>query len=100
MKKLIGIGFFALLLGISSTVHAQSTTKKVENGVKKGAKKVGNETAEVASKGKAHVVDKVYKDKVGPEGQTIYINNRSHYYWIDEKGHRHSITKAELRDKQ
>lgn len=100
MKKLIGIGAFALLLGTSSTVSAQSTTKKVENDVKKEAKKAGNKTAEVASKGKVHVTDQVYKDKVGPDGQTIYINNKSDYYWIDDKGHRHSITKAELKDKQ
>ena len=68
--------------------------------MKKGAKKVGHKTAEVASKGKATVTDQVHKDKVGPAGQTIYIDNHSRYYWVDKKGHRNYVTEAELKDKQ
>jgi len=94
MKKLIGISVFALCLGIFSTVNAQ-----VKEDVEKTAKKVGNKTAEVASKGKARVTDKVYKDKQGPDGQTIYIDKHSRYYWIDKKGHRHYVLTADLRDK-
>ena len=94
MKKLIGISVFALCLGIFSTTNAQ-----VKEDVKKTAKKVGNKTAEVASKGKARVTDQVYKDKQGPNGQTIYIDNHSRYYWIDKKGHRHYVVEADLRDK-
>ena len=26
-------------------------------------------------------------------------NNQSKYYWVDKKGHRHFVTKAELKDK-
>jgi hypothetical protein len=98
MKKLIAFSFVVFALGFTSA-NAQSTTKKVEHDVKKGAKKAGNETAEVASKGAHHVVDKVYKGKEGPDGQTIYIDNRSRYFWIDEKGHKQYVTKEQLRDK-
>ncbi|HEV7620767.1 MAG TPA: hypothetical protein VGO09_03490 [Flavisolibacter sp.] len=98
MKKLIGFSIFSLLISISS-VHAQSTTEKAGNDVKKGAKKAGNKTAEIASKGAAHIKDKVYKDKVGPDGQTIYINKHDKFYWIDSKGHKKYVTKAELKDK-
>ena len=94
MKKLIGISVFILSLGILSTVNAQ-----VKEDVEKTAKKVGNKTAEVASKGKARVTDKVYKDKQGPDGQTIYIDKHSRYYWIDKKGHRRYVVAADLRDK-
>lgn len=98
MKKLIGIFAFILLMGLSHSVNAQ-VVKKTTHEVAKGAKKVGNKTAEVASKGKSRVTDKVYKGKVGPQGQTIYIDDHSRYYWVDKKGHRNYITEAELKEK-
>jgi hypothetical protein len=98
MKKLIGLFVFVLLMGVSHSVNAQ-VVKKTTQEVKKGAKKTGNKTAEIASKGKARVTDKVYKDKVGPNGQTIYIDDHSRYYWIDKKGHRNFVTEAELKIK-
>ena len=95
MKKVIGI--FALFLGLSSIGHAQ---EKVKEEIKKDAKKVGNKTAEIASKGKAKVTDETHKDKVGPNGQTIYIDNHAKYYWVDKKGHRHYVTEDQLKDKK
>ena len=104
MKKIIAIASCMLFLGIIS-VNAQDdgkvkkVSKKVAHGVKTGAKKVGNKTAEVASKGAAKVKDKTYKDKVGPDGQTIYIDDHSRYYWIDKKGHRNYVKETDLRVK-
>ena len=110
MKKILGVGLFALLVGFFGNVKAQDTTsvvKKVVKGVDKtgkaigkGARAVGTKTSEIASKGKAAVVDKVYKDKVGPAGQTIYIDKNAKYYWINKKGHRHFVAKAQLKDKE
>lgn len=99
MKKLFGISILTLLIGITS-VNAQDTTKKVTTTVKEGATKVGNKTAELASKGKNAITDKIYKDKEGPNGETIYINKHSKYYWIDKKGHKVPISKNKLRSKQ
>ena len=99
MKKLIGIFAFVFLMGLSYSVNAQ-VVKKTTHSVKKGAKAVGNKTAEVASKGKAVVTDKVYKDKVGPQGQTIYIDDHSKFYWIDKKGHRNYVIEVELKQKK
>lgn len=99
MKKLLGIVAFLFCLGLCNSVSAQAV-KKTTHAVEKGAKKVGNETAEVASKGKATVTDKVSKDKVGPKGQKIYIDDHSRYYWIDEKGHRNYVTEAELKPRK
>ena len=99
MKKFIGISILVLLAGFSQ-VNAQSTASKVEKDVKDGAVKAGNKTAEIASKGKSSVTDQVYKDKVGPNGETIYIDKHSKYYWIDKKGHKVPISKNELRSKQ
>jgi hypothetical protein len=100
MKKLIGIFSFIFFLSFAITANAQeSKVKQAGHEVKKGAVKVGNKTAQLASSGKARVTDKVYKGKAGPGGQTIYIDDHSKYYWIDKKGHRQYVTEAELRNK-
>jgi gas vesicle protein len=110
MKKVIGITALALALGFSYSANAQAVknatkdvkeaAKEAGHDVKKGAKKAGNKTAELASKGAHHITDQVYKDKVGPNGQTIYIDNKSQYYWIDDKGHKQYVTEAELKPKE
>ncbi|MEO5889376.1 MAG: hypothetical protein ABIQ31_03945 [Ferruginibacter sp.] len=113
MKKRLWVYLVAASIGLFSAVnlHAQdkdtttvgqdlkSAAKKTGRAVKKGAKKVGNKSAELASKGSSAVVDKVYDGKVGPDGQKIYINNKSKYYWVDKQGHRHYVTEAQLKDK-
>ncbi len=95
MKKIFSIGLVTLFLGFSSAAIAQDDTSKV----RKAAKKTANKTAEVASKSKAKITDQKHKDKVGPNGETIYIDNHSKYYWVDKKGHRHYVTEAELKPK-
>ena len=97
MKKLVGISIVVMLAGFSSA-NAQSTVKKAENTVSKDAQKVGNKTAEISSKGKSKTIDKTYKDKEGPNGETIYIDKHSKYYWVDKKGHKVYLTKEELKD--
>lgn len=102
MKKITGIVAVLFMLSLPVAMHAQDTTstvKKAGKAVKKGAKKVGNKTAEVASKSKAAITDAKHKDKVGPNGETIYIDNHSKYYWVDDKGRRHYVTEAQLKDK-
>jgi hypothetical protein len=99
MKKLIGIFLVVAGIGLATDVQAQSTVKKAGQKIEKGAKKAGNKTAEVASKGKAKVTNTVYKDKVGPNGETIYIDSDNQYYWIDKKGHKHYVQSEQLKDK-
>jgi hypothetical protein len=48
---------------------------------------------------KADIKDKIYKDKRGPNNELIYIDKNSKYYYINNKGKKVSITKAEMRDK-
>ena len=88
MKK-SGIVIF-VMLGLAFTSQAQ---------VDSAAKKVEHKTAEVASKGKSAIVDEVYKDKVGPAGQTIYIDHHSKYYFVDKRGKKVYVSKASLKDK-
>ena len=89
MKKL-SILLFVMLAFVFAT-QAQVDTV---------AKQVGNKTAELASKGKSSVVDEVYKNKIGPEGQTpIYIDHSSKYYYVDKKGKKVYVPKSSLKDK-
>lgn len=99
------------LLGCATTSFAQSTTDKAAHGVKKGAtkawegtkkgaKKAGNETAQQASKAKARVTDKKSTQWVGPQGQTIFIDNSNRYYWVNGNGKRIYVSQSALRARQ
>jgi hypothetical protein len=110
MKKIFSIAVIALL-GLSAPAFAQSKTdkaaqgvkkgaKKAWHGTKKGAKKVGDETAELATTGKAKVTDKKSEEWVGPEGQTIYVDDGNKYYWINGKGKRIFVSQSALKAKQ
>ena len=98
MKKIIGLAIVAFL-GTGTVAQAQSRAKKATQEVKQGAKKAGNKTAEVASKGKSKVVDQQLKGKTGPNNETIYIDNRGQYYWVDKKGKKHYIAESSLKTK-
>jgi hypothetical protein len=102
MKKIFSIAVIALL-GLSAPAFAQEKlekgAKKTWKGTKKGAKKVGHNTAEVASTGKAKVTDKKSDTWVGPEGQSIYVDNNNKYYWINGKGKRIYVSEAALKAK-
>ena len=114
MKKIFGITIVIAFLSISVPCYAQDTTekkgvvskagsgikkgaKKGWKGTKKGAKAAGNETAETATKAKAKVTDKKSNNWVGPNGQTIYIDDGNKYYWINEKGSRMFVNKKQLK---
>lgn len=104
MKKIIAV--FVISTVLLSTAEAQ-VGKKVERGaektghaIKKGGKAVGHKTAEVASKGKAKVVDKTYEGKWGPKGEVIYIDKYNRYYWIDNKGKKHYLPASALRSRR
>jgi hypothetical protein len=107
MKKIFVIVMIAFL-GLSAPSFAQSKVDKAAHGVKKGstkawhatkkgAKKVGNETAELATTGKAKITDKKSSQWVGPQGQTIYVDDGSKYYWINGNGKRIYVSQAALR---
>lgn len=79
---------------------AEKTGDDVEN----TADKTGNEIAETAAEVAADIDDKKVKNKVGPEGQTIFVNDEGEekdpkYYYINEEGRKVSITPAQMKDK-
>ena len=109
MKNPIGIITCAFFLVTSAGAFAQEKTtagqdikqagKSTGKAVEKAATAVGQKTAEVASKGAAKVTAKTYQDKVGPDGQTIYIDSHSKYYFVNKKGEHIYVAKAQLKDK-
>jgi hypothetical protein len=118
MKKLF-VGLFLLMFSAANAQDTATTVgqeikedaKAAGHGIKKGvkatgravgrgAKAAGRKTAEIASKGHSEIADKTFDGKVGPNGETVYINNKSKYYWVDKKGHRHYVEETELKDKQ
>lgn len=108
MKKIFGAVMFAASLFALSTAHAQTakdstlghkiskTAKKVGNATATTAKKVGHKTSELAAKGDAAVIDKKIDGKVAPNGESVYINNKAQYYYVNKKGHRVYLKKSEL----
>jgi hypothetical protein len=109
MKKITSL-LIASALVFCTAATAQDDTlsagKQFKKGMKttgkaigKGAKSVGHKTAEITKKGISEVKDKTYSDKTGPDGQTIYIDKHSKYYYIDKKGGKRYVTEAQLKDK-
>lgn len=107
MKKIFGLALIALL-GLSAPSLAQSTVDKAAHGVKKGANKawqgtkkgaktVGHKTAEVTKKGVARVTDKKSDQWVGPDGQTIYIDDLGKYYWVNGNGKKIYVSESALK---
>jgi len=83
---------------LSLTAVAQEKTPS-DGKVGKTVNKAGNKAAHVAVKTTSAIVDKKYAGKTGPDGQTIYINNKSEYYYVNGKGKKVYVTAAELKDK-
>jgi hypothetical protein len=115
MKKMFGMALI-VLLGLSAPAFAQDSkvergTKKAWKGTKKGASKAwqgtkkgaktaGNKTAEVTSKGAARVHDRKSEEWIGPQGQTIYVDDGSKYYWINGSGKRIYVSESALRARE
>lgn len=95
MKKILSIALCLMTIAAGTTMAQE----KAVQDVKQTGKKVGNKTAEIASKGASKIVDKTYQDKVGPNGQTIFIDKHSKYYYVDEKGKHIYVTEKEMKAK-
>ena len=93
----------AVAVGITAPAFSQQKKDTIkidpDRKIKKAAKAVGNKTAETAVKGTAKITDKTYADKVGPAGQTIYIDKHSKYYYVNSKGGKVYIKESLLKNK-
>ena len=99
MKTLIKTALFSAAMLFAAQGFA-GTTKTDTTKVGKVTRKVGNQVSNTAANTASHVVDKRYEGKCGPNGETVYINDHSHYYYINKKGHRVYLLKSQLMDKK
>jgi outer membrane usher protein FimD/PapC len=100
MKNLLKVAIVAAgILSFGQARAASTPIDTVVHKVKHAAKAVGHATAHAAATADAAVVDKRYDGKFGPEGQAIYINKHSHYYYVNKTGHRVYLKKSQLMDK-
>jgi hypothetical protein len=100
MKNFVKAAFLAAGLFAAVQVSAQTVgqdLKSAGRSVGRAGKTVGHATARTASRGAAAVVDKKYEGHYGPYGETVYINNKSKYYYVNKKGHRVYVTRTHLR---
>lgn len=106
-KYLVG-GLAAMAMIASATFTASAQEKKTEAGkviqktgkaVEKGAKSVGNKTAEVAVKGGAKVADQTFKGKIAPDGSNVYIDGKKNTYYINSKGAKVYLKASQIRNK-
>jgi hypothetical protein len=68
--------------------------------IKDESRETGNRVSEAAAKVMATITDQRHADKVGPHGETIFIDNHGAYYYIDNDGNKVSVTKMQLKDKK
>jgi hypothetical protein len=86
--------------GLTSLTYAQhQDTNHLGKDIKQAADTVAQRTKEAAAKGTAKLIDKTYADKVGPGGQTIYIDKHAKYYYVSKSGEKVYVKKAQLKDK-
>lgn len=105
-KYILGLAAMAMMASVTFTAVAQEkktevgkALKKTGKAVEKGAKSVGNKTAEVAVKGGAKVVDQTYKGKMAPDGSNVYIDGKNNKYYINKKGAKIHLKASEIKNR-
>lgn len=79
--------------------EVKSEAKETADDVKEGAQAVGDKASEGANDAAAAIKDQKVDKKVGPGGETVYINEDAKYYYINDQGDKVFISKNQLKDK-
>ena len=48
---------------------------------------------------KSEITDRELEDKVGPDGQEIYMDDNSNYYYVNESGEKVFVSQDDLKDR-
>lgn len=109
MKNAIKISFVVVAMFAATQTFAQEhrpvgkqisrDAKEVGHATGHAAVVVGHKTAEVASKGAAAVTDKRYEGHWARTGENVYIDEHNKYFYVNKRGHRVFITRAQMRTK-
>jgi hypothetical protein len=74
-------------------------SREAKENAKEAADKTENKTKEIVNDIGADLRDEKVEGKVGPNNETVYIDENGKYYVIDNAGKKVSLTKAQLKDK-
>ena len=66
--------------------------------MREDGKEIRDAVSETVGKAKAAIVDQRFDGKVGPAGQTVYIDNNSRYYFVGENGDKIYLRADQLKD--
>ena len=73
--------------------------RETENKVEQDAQSAGDKIEKGAKDAAAAITDQKLKTKVGPDGETAYVDDNGKYYIINNAGEKQFITEAQLKDK-
>ncbi|HEY0655655.1 MAG TPA: hypothetical protein VGD65_21120 [Chryseosolibacter sp.] len=81
--------------------EANEVERDVDNDVniEKEADEAGDAVSEAAAKAAAAITDQKLDNKVGPDGQTVYVDENDKYYYINKEGKKVFVTRLQLKDK-
>jgi hypothetical protein len=79
--------------------EAREEARELDQKTENAAEKTGDEISEAAAIAAAEVKDQKHLSKVGPHGEIIFIDNNAKFYYIDKKGKKVYVTKAQLKNK-
>lgn len=79
--------------------EVKDKANKASEDVEEGAQTVGDKISEGAKDAAAAIKDQKVDDKVGPGGETVYLNDDAKYYYINNEGDKVFIPKLQLKDK-
>jgi hypothetical protein len=80
--------------------EARDEANEEADDVKEDTQNVGDKIEEGAKDAAAAITDQKLKDKVGPGGETAYVDEHGKYYYINNAGEKVFITRAQLRNKK
>jgi vacuolar-type H+-ATPase subunit H len=84
---------------VERTEKVEGETDDARRNTRTGIEKVGDEISETANKAVSAIKDQLYVGKMGPAGQSIYIDNNDKYYYINEQGKKVYVSKSQLKDR-
>jgi hypothetical protein len=74
-------------------------SEEAERKAEKTGSELGNDIKEGVNDAGAAIKDKKLKNKVGPGGETAYIDDNGKYYYINDQGKKVFISELQLKDK-
>lgn len=108
LKKILSLSLLVVTsyIGYAQQDSTKSTSQQIKEGfseagleMKETAVMVGNKTAEVSVKAFQSIKDKRLKNKQGPDGEDVYIDSKSRYYTINERGGKEYLRADQVKPK-